>query len=192
MSQFRAPLPNLGDCATTDLWPDSSMINDCTDCVSSTEEKKFYCNGQCMSPYDMNSSCPTNALVAKNVSQCEKPCVQVGNPSLSGGCSDKYDCQSGEECVLRSEPGKYKDRGFCESSTPAPTYEPTYEPTEAPIASDTLGGKLKSQTDGSTTDNSSLYQNLFIGSMVAFGLLVLLLIYLLSRPNILAFRRYRK
>jgi len=192
MSQFRAPLPNLGDCTTTDLWPDSSMINDCSDCVSSTEEKKFYCNGQCMSPYDMNSSCPTNALVAKNASQCEKPCVQVGSPSLSGGCSDKYDCQPDEECVLRSEPGKYKDRGFCEKNqsltptyepTDEPTYEPTYEPTDA------LGGKLKSR---GTTDNSSLYQNLFIGSMVVFGLLVLLLIYLFSRPNILAFRGCRK
>jgi hypothetical protein len=171
------------------------MINDCTECVSSTEEKKFYCNGQCMSPYDMRSSCPPNGLVAKNASQCEKPCIQVGSPSLSGGCSDKYDCNPDENCVLRSEDGKYKDRGFCEKiqTTPPPTSAPT--PTEAP--SDSLGGKLKTQSGDSSTDNASLYQNLFIGSMVGFGLLVFVLIYLLykcksQKSSNLAFRRCRK
>ena len=161
MSQFRAPLPNLGNCLTTDNWPNSSMINSCTECVSDKNEKNFYCNGKCMSPYDLNSSCPTNALVAKNESQCKTPCVQIGSPSLSGGCSDNYDCDSNETCVLRSEPGKYKNRGFCEKNL-SDVYP--------------LADEMRDTNNQDSTSNT----NVFIGVMSGLSVLILILIYRIS------------
>jgi hypothetical protein len=116
----------------------------------------------------------------------------MGEPSLSGGCSDKYDCNPGEECVLKSEAGKYKDRGFCQSPTTSPTPTPT--PTPGPGGS--RGGNLKLGDDaGGPGNNTELYRNLFIGSISAFGVMLLIVLFLLyrsSRGGNLAFRRCRK
>lgn len=51
-----------------------------------------------MSEYDMNKKCALNSLVAKNISQCSRPCKQTKAPSLKAGCVDEFDCQDGYEC----------------------------------------------------------------------------------------------
>jgi hypothetical protein len=124
-----APLPNVGNCSTTDKWSDSSMINDCKSCInaSTDDDKYFYCNGKCMSEYDLNSVCSTTSLVAKTTDQCENPCVQTGNPSLSGGqCSDSFDCSPGYDCIHKTEQNKFVDRGFC---VPKSTFPPSTSPS---------------------------------------------------------------
>ena len=166
MSQFRAPLPNLGNCSTVDNWPDSSMIKTCTDCVTNKNEKRFFCGGKCMSPYDMRSVCPTNQLVAKNAEQCKKPCVQVGGPSFSGGCSDNYDCKADEKCVLRSVPKQYKNRGFCEKTKPV---------KQLPI------GVRDIKVTNAPVETSEKPDYLFPSLMGGFALIIVMLLYLIYK-----------
>jgi hypothetical protein len=118
----QTPSPNLGSCSKTGSWDDKSMINECKKCVSDTDfynEKRFYCDGQCMSKYDLNQFCPESALVAKTLGQCESPCYQEAAPIVGGGCSDDFDCQTGQKCVIRQikYQGGIENRGFCEDST---------------------------------------------------------------------------
>jgi hypothetical protein len=103
---YSAPLPNLNDCSITGTWSQPSMVSECNKCVEIPGY--FYCGGKCMSRYDLNSVCNKNALVAKNKAQCLKPCVQQGFPSVSGGCSDQFDCNPGQRCKLDKT-----GRGYC-------------------------------------------------------------------------------
>ena len=130
---YKVPLPNIGKCKSTGMWSSPDMVDDCKKCISSNsnlkytthlkpgdasddwQDKKFYCNGKCVSQYSLNESCAYDDLVAKTISHCEKPCKQQGPPSLSGGCSDSFDCKNGEKCVIR-DLGKYHtQRGVCVS-----------------------------------------------------------------------------
>ena len=118
----QTPSPNLGSCSKTGSWKDQSMINECKKCVSDSDfynEKRFYCGGQCMSKYDLNQFCPESELVAKTLSQCEKPCYQEAAPTVGGGCSDDFDCQTGQKCVIKQikYQGGLENRGFCEGAS---------------------------------------------------------------------------
>ena len=107
--KMMAPKPNLGDCINTGEWKNPSMVDDCVKCVENPGyygENQFYCGGKCMSEYDTAHRCSTKSLVAKTIGQCSAPCVQVSAPSL-GGCSDKFDCGNGMNCV----------RGMCVPKT---------------------------------------------------------------------------
>lgn len=108
MKPLQAPSPNLGDCSSRGQWSDPSFVGQCKQCVA--EPDMFFCDGECMSKYDLNSMCAQNALVAKIAEQCEMPCVQSGSPPTGGGCSDKFDCnwQNGEVCEFST----VKERGL--------------------------------------------------------------------------------
>ena len=118
----KAPSPNLGNCSNTGTWPDPNLVSDCKQCVSQPgyyQEKQFYCDGKCMSVYDTNQECRQDSLVAKTISQCEKPCYQSGSPTVGGGCSDDFDCNNGQKCIIqivKTEEGK-EPRGVCTNST---------------------------------------------------------------------------
>jgi hypothetical protein len=118
----KSPSPNLGNCSNTGSWTDPSLISDCKQCVTQPgyyQEKQFYCDGKCMSIYDTNQECRQDSLVAKTISQCENPCYQTGPPTLGGGCSDDFDCDSGQKCIIQSikiDGGK-EPRGVCTNST---------------------------------------------------------------------------
>lgn len=99
--KMMAPKPSLGNCVNTGEWSNQNMVDDCIKCVENSGtygEKQFYCAGKCMTQYNTAQKCPTNSLVAKTVGQCSAPCKQVAAPSLSGECSDKFDCLEGETC----------------------------------------------------------------------------------------------
>lgn len=98
---MQAPRPNLGGCTNTGEWSDPSMVDKCLECVGVPGyygEKQFYCAGKCMSEYNTAQHCSTSSLVAKQESQCSAPCHQEGAPALRG-CSDKFDCNQGMDCV---------------------------------------------------------------------------------------------
>ncbi len=105
---LRAPRPNIGSCESTGKWDNNNMTGECVSCVSTPGwygEKMFYCNGKCQSEYDTRHVCSTASLVAKTVGQCDAPCKQSGPPALNGGCSDNFDCASGQACVMRNGRG---------------------------------------------------------------------------------------
>jgi hypothetical protein len=105
------PRPNIEGCEETGEWADPSYVEACKECVIKQDYydpslSYFFCGGKCMSDYDMNKKCALNSLVAKNISQCSRPCVQTKPPSLKAGCVDEFDCQPGFEC--RNDNGKNK------------------------------------------------------------------------------------
>ena len=85
-----APRPNVGTCKQKGNWPNTGMISKCVDCVSNYDSQgnpQFYCGGKCMSEFNSNHVCSTMSLVAENLDQCEKPCVQTSAPSLGAKSS---------------------------------------------------------------------------------------------------------
>jgi hypothetical protein len=130
---FKAPSPNVGNCNSKGTW---ASINDemyCQSCFKNAGESSgdyFYCEGGgCMSKYDLNSVCPTGALVAKNIEQCSSPCNQQGYPTVGGGCSDSFDCnyKNGEVCQKKiiSINSGHEERGYCvQGGVPQPV-QPT-------------------------------------------------------------------
>ena len=122
--------PNLGKCDKTGTWENKTQIDECKSCIqkSSPEYPYFYCDGLCASKYDLGKgSCALNSLVAKNISQCSKPCQQYKAPSMSGGCQDDFDCSENSQCKLgtcvefdthkkKSKPIKKEDVKISESS----------------------------------------------------------------------------
>ena len=125
---FKAPSPNVGNCNSTGSWLTKNDEIHCQSCFKNAGESSsdyFYCEGGgCMSKYDLNSVCPTSALVAKNIEQCSSPCNQKGYPTVGGGCSDRFDCnyKNGEICQKKnmSINGGYEERGYCvQGNTPS-------------------------------------------------------------------------
>lgn len=118
---FSVPVPNLGKCEKKGQWDSPADVNDCKACMSNStpDYPLFYCDGQCMSKYNLNGACSTNSLVAKNNDQCSNPCYQVAPPSvLPHQCEDMFDCPQGFIC----------DKGMC---VKAPKQEPA--PNVAPL-----------------------------------------------------------
>jgi hypothetical protein len=170
---FEAPSPNLGGCSSTGKWDNTSMINDCKECVSQPDyygEKQFYCDGQCMSKYDLGQVCSENSLVAKTVSQCENPCYQEGSPTVGGGCSDDFDCSSGQKCVIKQI--KYEkgimNRGFCEDNG-------IKEPVKPAKPIKTVNVNSQNFLDNLTTGQKTV----FYGGISVFVILLIILIYIL-------------
>ena len=103
---FSVPVPNLGKCEKRGQWDHPADVTDCQACISNStpDYPLFYCDGQCMSKYNLNGACSTNSLVAKNTDQCSSPCYQVAPPSvLPHQCEDMFDCPNGFIC----------DKGMC-------------------------------------------------------------------------------
>jgi len=97
------PSPNIGNCSQTSNWDNNDMISDCKKCISRSPEygrSFFYCDGSCFNQYELDGACNYNSLVAKNINQCDKPCVQSGEPPVCGECSDNFDCPQNQECKL--------------------------------------------------------------------------------------------
>lgn len=147
---LRAPRPNLGSCGKTGKWSNQEMITNCVNCVSSPGwygEKMFYCAGKCMSEYNTSQVCSTGSLVAKTLGQCASPCYQAGAPPAAGGCSDDFDCGSGQICQM------HNGRGLCVVGTretqPPLTEAPTLPPsTETPAPTSTSAPQV---SEGYTT-----------------------------------------
>lgn len=174
---FEAPSPNLGGCSSTGEWDNTSMIEQCKECVSQPDyygEKQFYCDGQCMSKYDLGQTCSENSLVAKTPSQCETPCYQEGDPTYGGGCSDDFDCSTGQKCVIKQI--KYQkglmNRGYCEDVGRKTPDEPT-----KPV-------KIVNADVGSFINNLTTGQKVFFYSGISvFVILLIVLIYLLIEKH---------
>ena len=93
--------PNLGKCKETGMWDKKEQIKECETCLqkSSPEYPYFYCDGSCTSKYELGGpTCSLTSLVAKNISQCSKPCKQHKAPTMSSGCQDDFDCGEDEKC----------------------------------------------------------------------------------------------
>ena len=101
---LHAPSPVTGKCGHN--IPQNWDKDKCQSCVSNDPDN-FYCEGQCMSKYDTNTSCSLNSLIAKNTNQCNAPCEQSGYAPTMGGCSDSYDCPKGSSCRI------IQNRGYC-------------------------------------------------------------------------------
>lgn len=157
---FSVPVPNIGSCAQKGMWPDPAEVTDCQACISgSTQDYPlFYCDGNCMSKYNLNGSCSLNSLVAKNMDQCNAPCVQVAPPSVGPhNCEDMFDCQTGQDC----------EQGVCVKAT-----------KQQPILVNPDTGKgrhTKNPTKIPKTPTSTS-QSKFLIPMI--GLLVILLVFL--------------
>lgn len=124
MTNFIAstPSPNIGNCSQTSSWDDNNMISDCKKCISRSPEygrSWFYCDGSCLNQYELDGSCSYNSLVAKNINQCDKPCIQTGEPPNCGECSDNFDCPKNQECKLTTiikDNMEQKNCGVCTSN----------------------------------------------------------------------------
>lgn len=114
--------PNLGKCKETGMWDRKDQIKECEQCLqkSSPEYPYFYCDGSCTSKYELGGpTCSLTSLVAKNVSQCSKPCKQFKAPTMSSGCQDDFDCGENEKCSMGNCIKSYSNK-----STPKPSKEP--------------------------------------------------------------------
>ena len=115
------PTPNIGDCTKTGKWSSPTMVQDCQSCIagSTRDYPMFYCDGQCLSKYDLNGSCSLDSLVAKTKEQCSAPCKQVAAPSMSNVCQDRFDCNPGQICF----------QGNCVEGfgTQGPSYKPHHK-----------------------------------------------------------------
>lgn len=90
---------------------DQNRIMDCIDCVSNYGfygDEQIYCNGKCMNKYSLGQICSDGSLVARNVTQCFKPCYS-SFPSTFGTqlCKNNKDCNVNEIC---------NSTGFCETN----------------------------------------------------------------------------
>jgi hypothetical protein len=141
---YNAPSPNVGDCNEKGTWSSKKDEAHCKSCFKTAGESAgdyFYCEGMgCLSKYS-SEVCNTGALVAKNIEQCSSPCVQQGDPTVGGGCSDKYDCnyKNGEICQKKqiSINGGKQERGYC---VPGGSQPPSQQqvPLEPPAGSNAL------------------------------------------------------
>jgi len=181
MKPMQAPSPNLGDCSKKGKWSDVSLVDQCKQCV--VEPDMFFCDGECMNRYDLNSMCPSDSLVAKTVEQCENPCVQVGNPPTGGGCSDKFDCdwKNGETCEVKSD----KERGLvgtCKSGDDLQKLLQTAKVCKDSTECDTKNHEFCSMKDGVGTCERKMLSGtakvLLLAAVLV--LLVLIVMFLLS------------
>jgi hypothetical protein len=90
-------------CNYTSQWSNKEQINDCVKCVSNygqQGEKQSYCNGTCMSKYNIGQLCSDGSLYAANVGQCSNPCYS-SFPTTTGKqiCSSEIDCSFEETCT---------------------------------------------------------------------------------------------
>jgi len=104
-------------CNYQSKWNDENKIVDCIDCVSNYGfygERQFYCDGKCMSKYNVGQICSDGGLTARNINQCFNPCY-ASLPSTFGTqiCSNDVDCNINETC---------SSTGFCEP-TPYISYK---------------------------------------------------------------------
>lgn len=116
------PSPNIGDCSKTSKWQDNNMISDCKKCLSKEPEygkSWFYCDGSCLNQYELDGSCSYNSLVAKNINQCDNPCIQTGEPPNCGDCSDNFDCPKNQECKLTTIIKDNMEQKNCGVCTPS-------------------------------------------------------------------------
>ena len=143
---YKAPSPNVGSCDKTGNWSSKNDEASCKQSFKNAGESAgdyFYCEGGgFMSKYDTNSMCTTGSLVAKNIEQCTKPCVQQGYPTVGGGCSDSFDCdyKNGEICQINdiSINGGTEKRGSCiQGENPQQPIIPNI-PDSSPVANNAI------------------------------------------------------
>jgi len=86
-------------CNYTSKWDNENHIIDCIDCVSNYGfygEKQIYCNGRCMSKYNLGETCSGGSLFSSNINNCFNPCY-YSLPVLES-CKNDYDCRNNETC----------------------------------------------------------------------------------------------
>lgn len=129
--RLRAPLPNVGKCTNTGVWENREIIADCNQCLTNSQGDKdyFYCGGKCMNAYNINDVCNMGQLVAKTPAQCTSPCYQEAPPTVGGGCSDSFDCDYGQSCVIKVD-DRGLPRGKCVNDFPGMD---NYQNTRVPI-----------------------------------------------------------
>ena len=91
------------NCSKTGTWDNVDKIKDCLSCVSKPGfygETQTYCNGECMSKYNLGQICSVNSTYARNPDQCFHPCIKT-DPQTCGAqlCDMDLDCNPDEICM---------------------------------------------------------------------------------------------